>query len=445
MIQIIKGLDLPISGKPTDQIESGAPVRHVALLGRDYPDMKPRLLVNEGDLVKLGQPLFCDKVFPRIHYTSPASGQVTAIHRGERRIFQSVVIAVSGTEGVAFSSYPAAELPGLGREVIERTLLESGLWTSLRVRPYSKVPQPQTVPAAIFVTAIDTNPLAADPCWAIQARPNEFRAGLTVLKQLTDGALHLCHAPNLQLDLPDGVTPQQFSGCHPAGLVGTHIHFLEKVDLQRQVWHVGYQDVVAIGHLFLCGQLLPERFIALGGPQVKNPRILRTRVGACLSELLSEELTVGSNRVVSGSILSGRHARGAEDYLGRYHQQISVIREDNEREFLGWMKPGLDLFSLKRVFASALLPKRSFAMTSSNHGSARAMVPIGAYEKVMPLNVKATWLLRALLTEDTDLARGLGCLELDEEDLALCSYVCPGKIDFGDSLRRTLSKIEKEG
>lgn len=445
MIQITKGLDLPISGQPLPQIDVGQPVRHVALLGRDYHDMKPTLLIKQGDRVKLGQPLFADKMHPQILYTAPAAGEVVAINRGDRRVLQSVVIAISGDDEITFNQTTPASLSWLSRDEIESGLLGSGLWTAFRTRPFSKVPAPQSEPAAIFVTAIDTNPLAADPIIAIEEKPQEFNAGLLILKKLTRGDIHLCHHPDVQIDVPDGIVSQQFSGCHPAGLVGTHIHFLEKVDQQRQVWHLGYQDVIAIGHFFLTGHIMTERLIALGGPQVKSPRLLRTRVGACLSELLEGELNAGSNRLISGSVLSGSHAINNVDYLGRYHNQVSVIHEDNRREFLGWMKPGLNSFSLKRVFASSFLSKRHFSMTSSTNGSLRAMVPTGAYEKVMPLKVKATWLLRSLLTEDTDLAQGLGCLELDEEDLALCSFVCSGKMDYGDCLRRTLQKIEKEG
>lgn len=445
MNHITKGLDLPISGQPSSHIDVGNSVRHVALLGRDYHDMKPTLLIKQGDRVKLGQPLFSDKKYPQILYTAPASGDVVAINRGDRRVLQSVVIAVSGDDEITFNQTTPASLSWLSRDEIESGLLGSGLWTAFRTRPFSKVPAPQSEPAAIFVTAIDSNPLAADPAIVIREKPQEFNAGLVILKKLTRGDIHLCHHPDLQIDVPDGIVSQPFSGCHPAGLVGTHIHFLERVDQQRQVWHLGYQDIIAIGHFFLTGRIMTERLIAVGGPQVKNPRLLRTRVGACLSELLHGELVDESNRVISGSVLSGSHAVDNVDFLGRYHNQVSVIHEDNQREFLGWLKPGFKSFSVKRVFASAFLPQREIHMSTNANGSLRAMVPIGSYEKVMPLNVKATWLLRSLLTEDTDLAQGLGCLELDEEDLALCSFVCSGKMDYGDHLRRTLQKIEKEG
>lgn len=444
MVRINKGLDLPLSGVPRRQIDEGPQVRHVALLGRDYLDLKPTLLVAEGERVCLGQPLFSDKKNAQILYTSPGPGTVVAINRGERRLFQSLVIELSGEAEKIFSVPPADKLEQLTAAEIEPLLLDSGLWTAFRTRPFSKVPAPGSRPAAIFVTAIDTNPLAADPQFAINEKTAEFAVGLKLIGQLTSGKTYLCKTPEAQIAAPPEITVSEFSGCHPAGLVGTHIHFLEKVGQQRTVWHLGYQDVIAIGHLFLTGRIRTERIIALSGPAVKEPRLLRTRLGACLSELVAGQLYEGDNRVISGSVLSG-HQAAAADYLGRYHHQVSVLPEERQRELLGWGLPGFNKFSLQRVFASALLPRRPLALTTSTHGSLRAMVPIGAFEKVMPLNIKATWLLRSLLTLDTDLAQQLGCLELDEEDLALCSFVCSGKLDYGRHLRQTLQKIEKEG
>lgn len=445
MIQINKGLDLPVGGAPEMRVETGAAVRHVALAGADYQDMKPSLLVAEGERVRLAQPLFADKKFPKVLYTSPAAGRVAAIHRGERRTFLSLVIEIDGTQESTFADWSAGQLGGLSAEEIEGQLLASGLWTALRTRPYSKVPAPGTRPAALFVTAMDSNPLAADPLVAIGERTAEFDAGLTVLRALTTGKVYLCKRPEAKIAAPQGITVAEFSGCHPAGLAGTHIHFLERVDQQRTVWHLGYQDVIAIGHLFLTGRILTERIVALGGPAVKKPRLLRTRLGACLSELLAGQLHDGDNRIVSGSLLSGRSSTPELDFLGRYHNQICVLGEDRQRQFLGWCLPGFNRFSVKKVFAASLLPRRPLPLTTSTHGSRRAMVPIGAFEKVMPLHIKATWLLRTLLTLDTDLAQDLGCLELDEEDLALCSFVCSGKLDYGQHLRQTLRRIEEEG
>ncbi|MFO7577857.1 MAG: Na(+)-translocating NADH-quinone reductase subunit A [Pelovirga sp.] len=444
-LRISRGLDLPISGAPVMQVEKGPSVRQVALLGADNPGMKPTLLVAEGDRVALGQAVFSDKQHPEMLYTAPAAGRVVAINRGDRRVFLSMVIALEGDEEATFPATAADQLPHLAAEDIEGRLLEAGLWPAFRTRPYSRVPAPQTRPAALFVTAMDTNPLAPDPRIAIAARTEEFRAGLTLLKPLTSGRIHLCTGPDLRLEVPPGIDVRVFAGCHPAGLVGTHIHFLERVDQQRCVWHIGYQDVIAIGHLFLHGRMLTERIVALAGPAVRRPRLIRSRLGACLTELVDDQLHEGENRVISGSVLSGRTAAAPEDFLGRYHHQVSVLAEDRQRRLLGWLMPGSDRFSVKRIFAASLLRRRQLPLSTSTHGSVRAMVPTGAFERVMPLNIQATWLLRALLTRDTDLAQDLGCLELDEEDLALCSFVCSGKIDYGYHLRQVLQKIEVEG
>jgi Na+-transporting NADH:ubiquinone oxidoreductase subunit A len=300
----------------------------------------------------------------------------------------------------------------------------------------------------MLVTAIDTNPLAPRPERILAEQAVEFRHGMQVLRHLTDGELFLCTAP--QADIPgkdlDFVTLAEFAGPHPAGLPGTHIHFLSPASEKRTVWHIGYQDVVAVGKLFVTGRLSAERVVALAGPSVTRPRLIRTQLGAWVDELVEGELEPGRQRVISGSVLSGRTSEGVVAYLGRYHQQISVLAEGGEREFLGWQTPGFQKFSLKRVFASAFVGKnQKFAFTTSLEGSRRAMVPIGTYESVMPLDIVPTFLLRALITRDTEQAQLLGCLELDEEDLALCTFVCPGKYEYGPMLRRTLTEIEKEG
>ena len=447
MIKITKGLNLPIAGMPSQQISSKTAVKRVALLGEEYIGMRPSMAVREGDRVQKGQLLFEDKKNPGVRFTAPASGTVSAIHRGERRVLQSVVIDVDGEESVHFPRYELAELAGLTRESVQQQLLESVLWTAFRTRPFSKIPAPGSVPAAIFVTAIDTNPLAADPQPIILAQREAFDAGLTLLTRLTDGKVHVCQAGGGKLGgHPVGqVTFNQFAGPHPAGLAGTHIHFLEPVSLKKQVWHLNYQDVIAVGKVFLEGELYNERIVALGGPQVKEPRLLKTCLGASLDELLEDELLDDENRIISGSVLSGTHACGPHAFLGRFHLQISVVKEGREKELFGWVMPGKDKFSITRTTVGHFLKRKLFNFSTDTNGGERAMVPIGNYERVMPLDILPTMLLRDLLAGDTDSAQALGCLELDEEDLALCTYVCPGKYEYGPALRSVLTQIEQEG
>ncbi|MGZ0750912.1 Na(+)-translocating NADH-quinone reductase subunit A [Kluyvera sichuanensis] len=447
MIKITKGLDLPIAGLPDGQRIDDVTVTRVAVKGEEYIGLRPSMAVQEGDRVAKGQLLFEDKKIPGVRFTAPASGIVSAIHRGERRVLQSVVIDIDGDDAVTFNAYAPDELATLPRETVVAQLIESGQWTAMRTRPFSKTPVPGTEPAAIFVTAMDTNPLAADPQPIILAQRDAFNAGLTVLTRLTDGKVHVCQGSGGKLGgHPQGqVTFNQFSGPHPAGLVGTHIHFLEPVSLNKQVWHLNYQDVIAYGKLFLDGVLWTERIIALGGPQVKQPRLLRTCIGADLDAMLAGELHDGENRVLSGSVLNGTQAVGPHAFLGRFHLQVSVLKEGRDKELLGWVAPGRDKFSITRTTLGHFLKKKLFNLSTDTHGGERAMVPIGSYERVMPLDILPTVLLRDLLAGDTDSAQALGCLELDEEDLALCTYVCPGKYEYGPVLRRVLTQIEQEG
>jgi len=453
MIKIRRGLDLPVSGAPEQVIHDGPDVNSVAVIGFDYVGMKPTMAVKEGDRVKLGQLLFSDKKTEGVLYTAPASGVISAINRGERRVLQSVVIDVKGDDQETFTQYSAADLADIDRSAVVDNLVNSGLWTSLRTRPYSKVPASTSgAPSSIFVTAIDTNPLVADPALIIAEREEDFANGLKVLKRLTDGPVHLCTASdaNVAGSEVDGVKSHSFSGPHPAGLVGTHIHFIDPVSDHKTVWSIGYQDVLAIGALFTTGRIDTRRVIALSGPQAEKPRLIRTRLGASLGELAAGELKAGENRLISGSILSGRIASlevadGAFSYLGRYHNQVTAILEGHQREFFRYMSLGTDRHSAMPIYLSALNKSKKVSFTTNTNGSERAMVPLGNYEKVMPLDVLPTQLLRALVVGDTEMAQKLGCLELDEEDLALCTYVCIGKYEYGPILRNNLSRIEKEG
>ena len=446
-IRLKKGLDLPISGQPEQKIYDAAPVQSVAVMGFDYIGVKPTMHVQEGDKIALGQALFSDKKNPDVTYTSPASGVVRVINRGAKRVLQSVVLELDGDEEKTFEAYVPGKLAQLTPEQIKKNLTQSGMWASMRTRPFSKQPRPDGRASAIFVNAMDTRPLAADPAVIIGEYAEDFRNGVTVLSRLSEGKLYVCHAEGAnipEVDLPN-IVYQAFSGPHPAGLPGTHIHFLEPVSSARTVWHLNYQEVIAIGKLFTTGRLWTDRIVALAGPMVKNPRLLRTRLGASTNELIKDELHPGEVRVISGSVLSGRRAADWAAFVGRFHLQVAAVREGREREFMGWIKPGKDKFSAMRVFLSSFNRKREFPLTTSTNGSPRAMVPIGNYEKVVPLDILPTQLLRALLTRDTDLAQALGCLELDEEDLALCSFVSHAKYDYGPILRANLNQIEQEG
>ena len=443
LIRTKKGLDLPINGEPEQVIYESPAIESVALIGDDYIGIRPRLLVCEGDRVSLGQTLVIDKQ-TQIHYTSPASGIVSNITRGVKRVLHSIEVRIEGNEEQQFEVYPRQHLEELDSSSVKDNLLASGLWTAFRTRPFSKNPVPASIPCSIFVTAMDTNPLAADPWVIIHEYQQDFLDGLTVLSRLADVKVFVCKAADADIPVPAGeqIMAVEFGGPHPAGLAGTHIHFLDPAGAEKMVWYLNYQDVIAIGKLFTSGRLWTERIISLAGPQVLRPRLLRTQIGADIDALVRNELRQGKNRIISGSVLSGRHAKSWAGFLGRYHTQISVIEEGGEREFMGWLDPGRKKFSTNNIFLSSLFRRQRFDFTSSQNGSRRAMIPLVNFEKVMPLDILPTPLLKALLVHDTDTARALGCLELDEEDLALCSYVCCSKLDYGAALRANLTEIE---
>jgi Na+-transporting NADH:ubiquinone oxidoreductase subunit A len=401
-------------------------------MGADYVDLKHSLAVAEGERVRLGQTLFTDRRYSEVRYTAPGSGYVRAINRGAKRRLASVVLELDGDDAERFPAHEARDLANLQVETVREILLRSGLWTALRSRPYGRVPPPNPLPHALFITAMDTNPLAADPAIVIAERAEDFHHGVTVLSRLATGTTYLCQSPSANISGPaaDGLVTAEFQGPHPAGLPGTHIHRLTSNE-DIPAWYVGYQDVIAIGYLFSTGELLPERVIALGGPGLARPRLVRARIGACLDELLSDE-NVADCRVISGSVLSGRRATQTARHLGRYHQQVSVLPEIAKHE----PAPGF----------LARLMGRSHASSSSDTavtGRPSGMLPMEAFERVWPLTTPPSPLLRALLVRDTETARTLGCLTLDEEDLALCSYVCPAKYDYGSALRETLRAIER--
>ncbi|MBW2276000.1 MAG: Na(+)-translocating NADH-quinone reductase subunit A [Deltaproteobacteria bacterium] len=452
MHRIRRGLDIPISGAPEQRVEDARPVTQVAVVAADHVGLRARMAVSEGEPVVRGQLLFEDRKNPGVRYTAPAAGTAAAINRGERRALLSVVIDIdeaSEPTEIEYEAYTGKQPAELSADQIRALLVESGEWTGLRTRPFSRAPAIDSLPRSIFVTAIDTSPLAPDVDLAIDGREDLFHTGLEALVRLGDGApVHLCRSAgsSVSADGVSGVLTHGFEGPHPAGNAGLHIHMIDPANRDRVAWHIGYQDVIAIGGLLETGKLHLERVIAIGGPAVRMPRLLRTRRGARVSELVAAELSTGERRVVAGSVLTGRDS-GAPglDYLGRFHNQISALSEARKRRFLGWLWPGSDRFSVSRLFLSKLLPGKTFAMDTDVQGGSRAMIPLGVYDGVMPFDMLPVFLFRALLSGDVDRAEELGCLELDEEDVALCSFVCPSKIDYGSALRRVLDQIVKEG
>jgi Na+-transporting NADH:ubiquinone oxidoreductase subunit A len=450
MHRIKRGLDLPLAGAPEARIDDARPVSRAALLAADTIGLRPAFAVQPGERVLRGQLLYEDRKNPGVRFTSPAAGSVSAIHRGDKRAFVSIVIEVADDDDpraqAPFAALPRSVTSASAAE-LRALLLESGMWTSFRTRPFSRIPAADAAPQALFVTAIDTRPHAPDPQLVLAGREDDFHLGMAVLEKMFEAPVHLCLAEGSKLGAGHGsrALVHQFTGPHPAGTPGLHMHLLHPVGAGRVAWHIDYADVAAIGHLLATGELETRQIVSLAGPAVRTPRLLRSRRGASVDQLSAGELHAGEVRVISGSVLDGRVAAGdAAGYLGRYHHQVSALHEGRDRELLGWLTPQKDKFSVWGVVAGHFA-RRGLPLTTTTNGGERAMVPIGSYERVMPMDVMATHLLRALITGDAERAVALGALELDEEDLALATFVCPGKTEYGALLRRLLDRIEKEG
>lgn len=455
--KITKGLDLPISGEPIQVIREKRQPTRVAIMADDFPGLRPGMLVKEGDTVKRGQPLFEDRTRAGVIHTAPGAGRVIGVYRGARRALQSVVIDLSdseraGTPGddevVAFESYSGRGVDELERANVVALLAESGEWAAFRARPFNRTPATDTQPHAIFVTAMDTNPHAPLPEVVLADRMADFDRGLAVVAKLTDGKTYLCVDPSSDIEkgLTAPVTVEQFTGPHPAGTAGVHIHTLEPVSRNKTVWSIGYQDVTAIGKLFASGKIDVSRVVSYAGPPVGDPRLIGTRAGAFIDDVINEDFGEEEVRHIAGSVLSGKKAMGNTfGFLGRFDNQISVLKEGRERVFMGWLTPGANAFSTLNIYISKFFPNKRFDFTTTTNGSPRAMVPIGMYERVMPMDILPTFLLRSMMVGDLERAEELGALELAEEDLALCTFVCPGKTNYGPILRRNLELIEKEG
>lgn len=432
--RLTRGLDVHIDRAPQQLIDDARrTVSSVALICDDFPGRRLAPLVRTGDRVRLAQALAVDRDRQEIRHTSPGAGIVRDVARGERRSLLSIEIEIEGEDESdgeeRFESTPATGLAGLRAEDVTQRLLASGLWTALRTRPFDRVADPAAPPHSIFVTAMDSSPLAPRADVVLAGEHEAFTDGLRVIARLTPGPVHLCRRPGAAIPAGDveRVCVAEFTGPHPAGLVGTHVHLLDPVGPRKTIWYLGYQDVLAIGKLFTSGRLPVERVVSLAGSMVERPRLIRTRLGANTDELVEGELRAGECRVISGSPLTGRQASGWGRFLGRYHSQVCVLEESGDERRRWPLRRGHD-----------------GRATTALHGRPTTFFPTGAFERVMPLDLLATPLLRALLTGDTKKAQDLGCLELGEEDLALCTYVCPGKQEYGSDLRAALERIERE-
>jgi Na+-transporting NADH:ubiquinone oxidoreductase subunit A len=443
-LKLRKGLDIRLKGQAEKILNPERQSLRYAVKPVDFPGLTPKLNVKAGDKVLAGTPLFHDKLKPEVVFSSPVSGTVTAITRGDRRKLLEVVVEKSGDEFIDFGkSDPTA----ISREEIKEKLLKSGLWPVVRQRPYHIIARHTDTPKAIFVSAFDTAPLAPDYNFVFDnSSDSHFKTGLRALRRLTDGRLHLAvngttEPTEILKDAPAEI--ERFSGPHPAGNVGIQIHHIDPVNKGETVWYVNPQDVIAIGRLFEEGRYIHERIVALTGSEIIKPQYFRIRSGASVYPLLKDNVKQVKSRYISGNVLTGTKI-DADGYLGFYDSQITVIPEGDYFEFFGWMMPGVDKFSFYKTFASKLFPKKEYDLDTNFHGGERAFVMTGQYEKVVPMDIYPMQLLKAILAEDIDMMENLGIYEIAEEDFALCEYICPSKIEIQAIVRKGLDLMAKE-
>lgn len=453
-IHIKKGLDIPLSGKPAPAIEQNLlPTDAVYVYPAEFEGVKAKLRVEEGDSVKRGAPLFFNKRRQELQFLSPGGGQVTEIKYGPRRIIERITIRLDSNEDVqTFKKYAPEQVPRLERNEIIGHLLATGFWAHIRQRPFSRIANPEITPKSIFVNAMHTAPFRPDIHVAIRGHEQAFQAGLDLMTRLTDGGVHLCipveaEHPSKAVMEAENVKIHAFGGPHPSGNSSVHIHHIDPMDPHDKVWVVQAVDLITIGRLFLEGEYPLDRTISLGGPGVRPEacRYYRLRHGASLAPLFDGRLQDGEQRVICGDCLSGFGIE-ADGGLSFYGSGLTIIPEGRERHFMGWFAPGWNRYSPSRTFLSTWLRRRhQWHLNTNLNGSRRAMVLTGLYDSVMPLNIMADFLVRAVLAHDTDEAIALGILETDPEDFALCAFVCPSKMEVSHIIRQGLDEIEQEG
>ncbi|MBC8345334.1 MAG: Na(+)-translocating NADH-quinone reductase subunit A [Candidatus Marinimicrobia bacterium] len=446
-LNIKKGHNIRISGVPSDELQKGLKPKTVAIQPTDFRTLRPKILVKEGDTVKIGSPLFHCKTHFNVFWPSPGAGTVSSIQFGPRRVVEKIIIELAETEeSECHDSFRAAEIPTLGKEQILSALLKGNLIPFIRQRPFNKVVNPMDTPRDIFISGWNTAPLSVNLDVILRRRLPQFQAGINILKKLTTGSVHLSINENTVSDTlleVKGADVHTLNGPHPVGNVGIQIHHIAPLKLNDLIWTVNAQDVVRIGTFFLTGKYDPTIFVTAGGPGVKTPTHIKTRMGVRLDALLSEKLNEGKQRIISGDVLTGKTAT-KNGYLGFYDSTISVIPEGGEREFMGMIKPGSSLtrYSLTNAFIG--FGKKFFSFNTLQNGSERYMVPINAWEDALPMDILPNALYRAIHVEDIEEMEQLGIIECDEEDFALCSFACPSKIDVGGMIRQGLNLMEKE-
>ncbi len=444
--RIRHGYNIPIKGKAQASLEEADTPSYFSVRPTEFHYIKPKLQVAPGDSVHIGSPLFFDKRQPKVVFVSPVAGKVHHIHYGPRRVVERITIEASnGEEAKQWPSFRPGEIRSTNKDKIKELLLEAGMWPYIRQRPFDVIAKLNQPAGAIFINCMNTSPLSADPEFCLSNRLADFQAGVDALSVLCEN-VHVVLGPKAEASLfknTKNAILHSFNGPHPAGLVGTHIHHIYPLHTDRVVWYLNARDVACIGNFLLVGQYPTERIFALAGEGAKQRKYFKTKAGANLSTLLKHNALLDSHRIISGDILTGKTIT-QEDSLGFYDDSITILPESKRQNFIGWMLPGLNCPSWSRAFVSSLFPWRNYDMNTNKNGELRAFVKTGDYEKVMALDVLPSFLVKAILVQDIELMEQLGIYETSPEDLALCSYICPSKIEFTKILRDGLDLMLAE-
>ncbi|MCC6462487.1 MAG: Na(+)-translocating NADH-quinone reductase subunit A [Saprospiraceae bacterium] len=450
-IRIRRGYDIRLEGS-AEKTSSALPLSDViALKPSDFPSFLPKVLVSPGEEILAGQPVFFDKDRPNLRICSPVSGEVAEVVRGEKRQILEVRI-IPDRETTRYLEFPKQDPAGVSRGDLLQRLLDSGVWNYIRQRPYGLIADPADVPKSIFVSCFDSAPLAPSLGFVVGQEPENFQAGLQALQVLANGQLHLgLRADPADADLDEsvlrGIPPEhihRFSGPHPAGNVGIQIHHISPIQKGEVVWVVHPQDVLVIGRLFREGRYRAQRTIALTGSCVARPQYFQMLAGQRISDLTGARLQADHCRIIQGNVLTGNRS-SADDFLSFYTNQVTVIPEGDQPEFLGWLLPGFKKLSLSRTYFSWLAPNRVYRLDTNTHGEERAFVMTGQYDKVLPMDIFPVHLLKAILARDIERMEQLGIYEIAEEDFALCEFVCTSKIEVQKIVAEGLDYIRKEG
>ena len=447
IITLRKGLDINLVGKPGETTANAPAAAEYAVSPLDFEGVTPKLLVKAGDPVKAGTPLFFNKYNERILFTSPVSGTVAAINRGEKRKVLSVTITPDAQP--SYEEFAKPDLQKASREELIDLLLRAGLWPMLMQRPYGIIADPADTPKAIFVSAFDSAPLAPDYNYALRGEQANLQAGLEVLRKLSGGAVHLSLRAGAEGEMGQlkGVELHTFAGKHPVGNVGVQIHHIDPVNKGEVVWTVNVQDLAIIGRLVLTGRVDMTRTIAVAGSEVSNPGYVRVIAGARIDSFLAGNIKPQAEgdtvRVIAGNVLTGTKT-AEQGFLTYYANSVTVIPEGDKYEMLGWAMPRFKKFSVSKAYFSWLFPKRAYRLDTNMNGGERPFVVTGLYEKYLPMDIYPMYLLKACLAGDIEKMENLGIYEVVEEDFALCEFVDPSKIDIQQIIRDGINLMIKE-